>query len=226
MNFKEDGVHTNLSLAEDMLNHIGEDPDLTEQNKDTVEMLIQSFSDDVTVLYDWKPLSNYHGGISLAPVGITCFHNAVKQSLNAVHVMKAGYKPKGVSCKRPQVFIITDGYSTDPKYDPQAVADAKKLCEKYVDTKKVALNVILLPGGAPDDALKLSDNVRLYKVDDCKYGLPAVGEFINASIVSFSDSAPGTDAVVPLPASIKTNQEVNTDSNGQRTVAEKVVKWN
>ena len=47
-----------------------------------------------------------------------------------------------------------------------------------------------------------------YKVDDCAYGLPAVKDFINASIVAFSSSAPGTTAQIQVPDQLKTTQDV------------------
>ena len=125
--------------------------------------------------------------------------------------MKKSYVGKGIQCKRPQIFIITDGYSTDPKYNSAVVAEAKQLCERYVDTKKVALHVILLPGGATTDSKQLSPNVKHYKVDDCAYGLPAIKDFINASIVAISSSHPGTGAQVPLPEQIKTTHRSRKD---------------
>ena len=133
MDFKEEGQQkTNLKLAEDMLNQIGQDPDLKGEYKKTTDFCVMTFSDDVTTEKDWSPLSEYHGGITLNKVGVTAFHNVVKQSLNAVRAIKSSYKTKGIQCKRPQIFIITDGYSTDPKYNSSVVAEAKELCEKYM----------------------------------------------------------------------------------------------
>ena len=229
MDFKEEGQQkTNLKLAEDMLNQIGQDPDLKGEYKKTTDFCVMTFSDDDTTEKDWAPLSEYHGGITLNKVGVTAFHNVVKQSLNAVRAIKSSYKTKGIQCKRPQIFIITDGYSTDPKYNSSVVAEAKELCEKYVDTNKVALHVILLPGGTTSDAKQLSSNAKLYKVDDCAYGLPAVKDFINASIVAFSSSAPGTTAQIQVPDQLKTTQDVKKTSTGKRYVTQDVEKdtWN
>lgn len=79
------------------------------------------------------------------------------------------------------VFIITDR-DTDPKYNSSEVAEVKELCERYVDTNKVALDVILLPGGTASGVEQLSSKVKIYKVDDCTYELSVVKEFINASM--------------------------------------------
>lgn len=227
MDMTEDGqMKTNLKLAEDMVNQIGQDPELKEMYKNTADLCIMTFADYVTTVQDWIPLSQYRGGITLTKMGATAFHDVVKQALNAVHVMKNSYVTKGIQCKRPQVFIITDGYSTDPKYNSNVVTEAKELCQKYVDTKKVALHVILLPGGTTMDSKQLSANVKHYKVEDCAYGLPAIKDFINASIVGVSSSNPGTDTQIPLPDPIKTTQNVQRGADGLRFVSEDVETWN
>ncbi len=228
MNTMEAGQQkTNLKLIQDVINQIGQDSELKEEDKKTIDLCVMTFSDD-DGMEGWLPLSEYHGGITLNKVGVTAFHNVVKQSLNAVRAIKSSYKTKGIQCKRPQIFIITDGYSTDPKYNSSVVAEAKELCEKYVDTNKVALHVILLPGGTTSDAKQLSSNAKLYKVDDCAYGLPAVKDFINASIVAFSSSAPGTTAQIQVPDQLKTTQDVKKTSTGKRYVTQDVEKdtWN
>lgn len=49
MDFKEEGQQkTNLKLAEDMLNQIGQDPDLKGEYKKTTDFCVMTFSDDVT----------------------------------------------------------------------------------------------------------------------------------------------------------------------------------
>lgn len=227
MGITEEGqTKTNLKLAEAMVNQIGQDPDLRDEYKSTADLCIMTFADYVTTVQDWTPLSQYHGGITLTKMGVTAFHDVVKQALNAVHVMKQSYAMNGIQCKRPQVFIITDGYSTDPKYNSGVVAEAKQLCQKYVDTNKVALHVILLPGGATTDSKQLSPNVKHYKVDDCAYGLPAVKDFINASIVAVSSANPGTGVQIPLSQAIKTTQNVQKSSDGTRYVSQDVETWN
>lgn len=217
---------SNIALAEDMVNQVGQDPKMSKEYKDTADICINTFAQDVITVQDWIPLSHYNGGLTLHAMGTTAFHDALRQSINAARVMKASYSKNGIYCKRPQVFIITDGYSTDPRDNPEAVEKAKELCEKYVDTNKIAVHVILLPGGSTADARALSTNIKLYKVDDCTYGLPAVKDFINASIVSFSSSSLGSKATIVLPAPIKTTQSVNRQADGSRTVTQSVEKWN
>lgn len=227
MDHIEDGqTKSNIKLAEEMINQIGQDPELTDDYKRTADICVMTFADYVTTEQDWIPLSQYRGGISLTPKVTTAFHDVVKQSLNAVRVMKNSYAGKGIQCKRPQIFIITDGYSTDPRDNPNVVSEAKALCQKYVDTNKVAMHVILLPGGSTSDSKELSGKVMHYKVDDCAYGLPAIKTFINASIVAVSSSNPGCAATTTLPEAMKTTQPVKKQSDGTRAVTQEVETWN
>lgn len=227
MDFTEQGqTKTNVQLAEEMVNQIGEDPMLKDVYKRTADICIMTFADNVDTVCDWQPLSQYHGGLHFSAMGRTAFHDVVKQALNAVRVMKSSYASQGIDCKRPQVFIITDGYSTDPKDNPAVVDEAKALCAKYIDTGKVAMHVILLPGGSTSDSKALSSNIKHYKVEDCTYGLPAAGTFINASIVGFSSSSPGMTVKTELPEAMKTTEAVQRNASGTRVVSQDVEIWN
>lgn len=226
MDHVEEGeTKTNIKLAEEMINQIGQDPDLKDVYKSRADICVMTFADHVTTVQDWIPLSQYKGGITLSAQVTTAFHDVVKQSINAVRAMKDSYARTGIQCKRPQVFIITDGYSTDPQYNTSVVSEAKALCRKYVDGDKIAIHVILLPGGSTDDSRGLSSKVMHYKVNDCAYGLPAIKTFINASIVSFSSANPGGVATTTLPEEVKTTQPVKKQSDGTRTVTQDVEIW-
>lgn len=224
MKYTESGqTKANIQLAEEMVNQIGQDPGLSDKYKRTADFCVMSFADHVTTEFDWAPLSHYKGGIHLTAAGRTAFHDVVKQSLNAVRVMRRSYYDKDIECKRPQIFIITDGYSTDPEDNPSVVKEAKQLCEKYVDTQYVAIHVILLPGGKPGDITGLSDKIMFYKVDDCAYGLPAIKTFINASLVAVISSIVGAKPEVELPDALKTTRPIKQNSDGIRTVTEEVL---
>ena len=222
MDHTEDGqTKSNIKLAEEMVNQIGQDPELTDDYKRTADICVMTFANDVTTEQDWIPLSQYRGGISLTPQTTTAFHDAVKQSLNAVSAVRFSYMNSGIQCKRPQIFIITDGYSTDPKDNPSVVSEAKALCQKYVDTNKVTMHVILLPGGSTSDSKELSSKVMHYKVDDCAYGLPAIKTFINNTLLSFGQAAPDGMVNIVLPNGVKTTRNVIVDNDGVRYVQDK-----
>ena len=186
MNTMEAGQQkTNLKLIQDVINQIGQDSELKEEDKKTIDLCVMTFSDD-DGMEGWLPLSEYHGGTTRNK---TEFHDVVKKSLNAVRTIKKIYTMQGILCKCPLVFIITDR-DTDPKYNSSEVAEVKELCERYVDTNKVALDVILLPGGTASGVEQLSSKVKIYKVDDCTYELSVVKEFINASMKHRSGPCP------------------------------------
>lgn len=227
MNFVEQGsAKSNLKLAEEMINKIGRDPELNADLKKQVDLCLFTFSDHVEVVKNWAPLSHFRGGIALHPVGVTAFHDCVRQSINAVRSICHSYAQQGCQVKRPQIFLITDGLSTDSKYNPDSVAEAQRLCAKYVDPGKIALKVILLPGGSTSDAKQLSKKISLYKVDDCQFGLPAIADFINASMVSFSSATIGEGVHIDLPPQIKTTEPVKRTPSGTRLVTEEVDCWN
>ena len=75
---------------------------------------------------------------------------------------------------------------TDTKCNSSVAAEAKELCEKYVNTDQVALDVILIPGEINFGVEKLSSKIKLYEVDDCVYGLSATRDFIKRFIVESS----------------------------------------
>lgn len=187
-NEEEGQQKTNLKLVEDGINRIGQDPELKEEDKKTTDFCIMTFSENTTSEKNWIPLLEYHGGITLNKAGVTAFHDVVKQSLNAIDTIKNIYQAKGIQYKRPQIFIITDEYSKDLKSNSSVVAEAKELCEKYVDTNKVALHIILLPGEIELAARQLSSNVKISKVGGYADGLPANKDFINISSEVFSSS--------------------------------------
>lgn len=216
----------NIQLAEEMINQIGKDPQL-ESVKSTIDFCVMTFADQVDTVFDWKPLSQYRGGLNFTAGGRTAFHDVVKQSINAVRALKNSYAVQGIDCKRPQIFIITDGYSTDPEDNPAVVDEAKTLCSKYIDKdNKIKVHVILLPGGSTNDARDLASGIKLYKVEDCAYGLPAAGTFIRDSIVTFSSANLGSTVKTKMPEGMKTTQTVQKDDSGNRFVTEKVETWN
>ena len=200
-----------------------------------------TFADQVDTVFDWKPLSQYRGGLNFTAGGRTAFHDVVKQSINAVRALKNSYAVQGIDCKRPQIFIITDGYSTDPEDNPAVVDEAKTLCSKYIDKdNKIKVHVILLPGGSTNENMfrayknttvsnesdSYPSEFKLYKVEDCAYGLPAAGTFIRDSIVTFSSANLGSTVKTKMPEGMKTTQTVQKDDSGNRFVTEKVETWN
>ena len=85
MNTMEAGQQkTNLKLIQDVINQIGQDSELKEEDKKTIDLCVMTFSDD-DGMEGWLPLSEYHGGTTRNK---TEFHDVVKKSLNAVRTIK------------------------------------------------------------------------------------------------------------------------------------------
>ena len=213
---------SNVKLAEDLVNQIGLDPDMTDDYKSAADFLIITFADNVIVQQDWIPLSQFSRNIKLNAAGCTAFHDAIIQVINATRVRKNSYSETGIKCRRPQVFVFTDGCATDP----EKAAEAQALCKEYVDEKRrVTLHIILLPGASSKEAKALCKNVKVYKVEDCSHGLPASLSFINSSLVEFSTLTPTEhNATLPLPDELKTAEDnLTVDKDGNRTVTDEKV---
>ena len=196
------GTKTNLQLAEELVNLIGSDPRLSYDIQQTIDFAVLNFHDVVEVRQNWIPLSQFERNIKIPDGGCTAFYEAVIQSLLACKGLFETYKLNGLTCKRPQIFLFTDGYPTDDgNFDR-----AKKLCEKYLDgeSPKCRLHVILLPGASDKAAKSLSSNIRTYLTKDCTHGLPTALDFINSSIVSFSSAAVGDQVTLKMDAKYMT----------------------
>lgn len=199
MSFTEAGeTRSNLKIAESMVNEIGLDVDLPLEEQQTIDFCVLNFHDIVEVKQNWIPLSQYERNISLEDGGCTCFHEAVIQSLYACKTLFDVYKTNGNTCKRPQIYLFTDGYPTDN----EKAQKAKELCEHYLEGEhpKCRLHVILLPGASDKAAKALSKEIRTYAIKDCTHGLPTALNFINSSIVTFSSTAIGGDFTLDMDA--------------------------
>lgn len=190
---------TNLQLAEDMVNQIGLDERLSLADQQVTDFCVLNFHDRVEVKQDWIPLSQYERNIRLSLGGCTAFYSAVIQSFLACKELFKVYKTtSGISCKRPQIFVFTDGCPTDDEnFD-----EAKKICQHYLEGEhpKCRLHVILMPGASDKAATSLSKEVRTYALKNCTHGLPAALDFINSSVVTFSSTAVGADYQITMDA--------------------------
>lgn len=196
---EEGNTVTNLQLAEDMVNQIGLDERLSLADQQVTDFCVLNFHDCVEVKQNWIPLSQYERNIKLSNGGCTAFYSAVIQSILACkELFKVYNTTNGISCKRPQIFIFTDGYPTDNEnFD-----EAKKICQHYLEGEhpKCRLHVILMPGASDKAVTSLSNEIRTYAIKDCTHGLPAALDFINSSIVTFSSSSVGAEYQITMDA--------------------------
>lgn len=196
---EEGNTATNLQLAEDMVNQIGLDERLSLSDQQLLDFCVLNFHDRVEVTQNWIPLSMYERNVSFSEGGCTAFYSVVIQSLLACKELFKVYKTaNGINCKRPQIFIFTDGYPTDD----ENFEEAKKLCQKYLEGEKskCRIHVILMPGASDKAIRSLSSEIRTYAIRDCTHGLPASLQFINSSIVTFSSTAVGAEYQLTMDA--------------------------
>ena len=176
---------------------------LSATDKDCIDMLVTSFHDnDVYINSSWRPLSMFEGVGNIDSGSTTPLYKSIAESIQATRVMRHSYAQTGIECKRPQIFIYTDGLATDDENR----AEAKKLCEEYASkaANKVKLFFVLVPGSMSErqiqavsnDLLDLCDNATLIKIDDCVNGLPATFNFLTSSVIVSVVSSIGADMLV------------------------------
>lgn len=169
-------------------------------DKGTVDLMVLSFSgDDVYIEKKWAPLSVFEGISGIKDGSTTPLYKAIGESIQATRVLRHSHSGKGITCKRPQIFIFTDGMATDAENR----AEAKRLCEKYASEEncRVKVHVILIPGAMTEDQknavtvdlMDLCKDITIVKVDDCVNGLPEAFKFLASSTVAGMSSVVGED---------------------------------
>ncbi len=224
-----------LQVCQELINSLPQSDNmkkLSEVERNTVDMLILSFSgDEVNVNAVWQPISLFEGVGSISYGTTTPFYKTVVNSIQATRVMRHSYGEKGVDCKRPQIFIYTDGLATDKS---ENYAEAKALCEKYAEVDgKVKIFVVLIPGSMSEDEINrvcteiisLSDNITVLKAEDCVNGLPATFNFISSSVVAGASSSVGDQLIAEYdPKYIKVAG--NTPANNGSIITGTQIQWN
>lgn len=215
---EDDSSVSNLQLAENMVNQIGLDERLSLADQQVTDFCVLNFHDIVEVKQNWIPLSQYERNIKLSVGGCTAFYSAVTQSLLACKELFTVYKTTtGINCKRPQIFIFTDGFPTDD----ENADTAKQLCKRYLEGEhpECRLHVILMPGASSKAVKSLSSAIRIYALKDCTHGLPTALDFINSSVVTFSSTAIGADYNLTMNARYMTPAAGQGKVNSQTATA-------
>ncbi len=201
---------------------------LSEVERGTIDMMVMSFSgDDVYVNSPWTPLSLFEG-VTLTTGSTTPFYKALVNGIQATRVMRKHYSEQALGCKRPQIFVYTDGLATDREAN---YAEAKRLCEEYAGVGgKVKITVILITGEMSEDQinrvtadiLSLSDNITVLRVDETKDGLPEAFEFLTSSIVVGASSSVGAEMEVLYGPGVKVAGNTET-KDGKAKMGEQII---
>ena len=117
MKDKEDGSKEKFKIVEDMINDLT-NMKLSEYDKENVEICVLVFDDDVRTLVDWRSLNDFEGGIVLDDIaGTTSLGSAILESIEKTRERRKVYAEAGIRSKRAQIFIYTDGVSTEDMTD-------------------------------------------------------------------------------------------------------------
>lgn len=203
MKDKEGGAREKYKIVEEMINDLA-NMNLSEYDKDNVEICVLTFDDEVHTLVDWRSLNDFEGGVILDDIaGTTSLGSAILTSIEKTRERRKVYASTGVKSKRAQIFLYTDGMSTE---DLNA---AYKRSQEYLNREKpekpsAKMYITLIPPAAdPTQLIDLGPAVTIIKADECVHGLPAAFEFMQGSIVAASSSALGETAVTTVPDNLK-----------------------
>ncbi|MDE6424837.1 MAG: hypothetical protein K2K89_01675 [Ruminococcus sp.] len=115
------------------------DMGLSEYEKDNTEICIIVFDDDVHTLVDWCSLSSIDGGIKLDDIaGCTSLGNAVITAIDKTRERRKFYYTQGIDSKRAQIFVYTDGVSTE------SLDTAHRRVSEYLDRPHPAAKIYII----------------------------------------------------------------------------------
>lgn len=198
-----------IQTVQELLNSICS-VELSEAEKKSVDICVLGFSDTVYTICDWSNLYSFNGDIKLSAGGKTALNSAILQAISKVKEFRKRCWECGIMCRRSQIFVYTDGFSTEPM---------EEAFEKSIDffnrqNPSAKLNMVFIPTYYEGKIFKLTDrnNLEDYKqlvkglgqkvlfinAENCVDGLPASFEFLKKSIVMLSVSAPCESVKVPI----------------------------
>lgn len=228
MNELAEGTNSKkCEMIEELVNSIADLKGLDDRTKSCVDICILLFDDTVRTLVDWKSLSSFQGDVKLDDIaGQTFLGDAVEQCIEKTRQRRAVYASTGTPCRRPQIFIYTDGESTQ---DLSSAYDKTREYLNKTDPKtgktaaKVKMYITLIPPARSAKELEgFGPSVTILRAEDCANGLPAAFKFMEASVVSAS-SVTGGEATTTIPKELKVytgndNTEVTVGKDGTKTI--------
>lgn len=178
----EDGKTSKIQIVEDMLNELAKF-DIKE-----VDICILAFDDDVRTLVDWRSISDFHGGLNLDSGGCTSLGSAVLESIKKTRERRRTYRETDIISKRAQIFIYTDGASTED------LSAAYQRSQEYLNRENPSVKmygILIPPAVDPRDLAGFGKKVAILAAKDCVNGIPETFKFMTDSIVEWSESSFG-----------------------------------
>lgn len=225
---------TKIKMVENMINSLANLSGLSETEKNAVDICVLQFNDMVGTVVDWKPLSSFKGGVTLEAGGCTALGSAIFAARDKVRERRYAYNNQNVACRRAQIFVYTDGFSTE---NLDAIyAESQRYFNRTEPAPSAKLNLITIPTYYEGRMISLTNEVCIkeYKemvngfgkavafidAQDCINGIPASFKFMADSIVSWSQSAPGDTVKTDLSSdslrAVNNHGGITKDSNGNR----------
>lgn len=200
-----------LKIVEEMINSL-KNIDLSETEKNAVDICILGFDSRVYTIQDWIPLGDFNGNIKLEAEGPTVLNSVILESIKKVREKRKAYASQNVKCRRAQIFVYTDGFSTEPM--EQAYDKSQEYFNRDQPKPSAKLNMICIPTFYEGKIISLTDQenweeykemvqglgkkVAFLNAKDCVNGIPAGFKFMIDSIVEWSVSAPGQEVRVDM----------------------------
>ena len=166
-------------------NHMQND----ERTSNVVDTAIVAFGKDVSVVQNWRPVSEMDAPI-LSANGQTPLGAALRKGLELIEERKSVYKKSGTPYYRPWIFCITDGIPTDDWQD-----SSKKLKEAE-DNKKVVARCVCIENNSNfsrAELHKIFNPGRVLKLESLDFS--GLFEFVSSSLAAVSQSAPNAEKI-------------------------------
>lgn len=150
-----------------------------------VEIAVMSFSDDTKIIEGWHPISDAVD-VSLSSEGGTELSKGVTAGIDYIRKRTHEHKHSGIADRRPQLFLITDGYGDD-------VSNVARTIKERTQQGKLLFWALGVGDYDTETIAKLTGGVRLYELKDDNSN--DYSEFfekvVAASIIAVSESNRG-----------------------------------
>ena len=150
-----------------------------------VESAVLTFSDDTKIIQGWRPISEVED-ISLSSEGGTELQKAILETTDYIRERTHLLKRSGITVRRPQLFVVTDGYGGD-------VTEAARVIKERTRLGKLACWFLCVKGYDKKTIATLSDGERDFELkdeNDTDYS-EFFEKVVAASVISVSESQPG-----------------------------------
>lgn len=206
---------TKLQMVEDLVNSL-KNVDLSETEKNVVDICILGFGSSVYTIEDWTNLSMFQGNVKLETTGQTAMNSVILEAIKKTREIRRVYYNGAVRCRRAAIFVYSDGFSTEPM--EEVYEKSQSYFNRDIPKPSAKLNMLFIPTFYDGKIIKMTDDdaideykalvkglgkkVAFINAEDCINGIPASFKFMMDSIVEWSVSAPGETVSVNMDSGL------------------------